>query len=231
MKDFRNSIDDEHPKKGMARRTTVVFARGILVQGCGGKGHGQHMPTKAELGRRLRVARFEKNMTLKEVAARCGMSATHISEVERGKTSPTIGALQRIAGALGEKASYFVQENELSRTMLTRVSERNCVFSSDADGVPMQLEMLSRGIPGGFTQVFIHRLEPGSTLHSNPRIGEAVVLCTVGMERVNALGESHVLREGDAMQVRIDEGFTAENIGEEQAEMIVFLTAPTLVPA
>jgi len=189
------------------------------------------MPTKAELGRRLRVARFERNMTLKEVASRCGMSATHISEVERGKTSPTIGALQRIAGALGEKASYFVQEDELPRVKLTRSGERGIIFASDAGGAPMQLEMMSTGIPGGFAQIFKHRLDPGSVLQGNPRIGEAVVLCTAGMERVTTLGDSHVLREGDAMQLRIDQGFTAENIGEEQAEMIVFLTAPTLVPA
>jgi transcriptional regulator with XRE-family HTH domain len=188
------------------------------------------MPTKAELGRRLRVARFERNMTLKEVAARCGMSATHISEVERGKTSPTIGALQRIAAALGEKTSYFVQEDELPRVKLTRAGDRCEFFSTDAAGVPMRLEMLSSGIPGGYAQIFKHRLDPGSTLHGNPRIGEAVVHCITGMERVSALGQSHVLREGDTMQLRIDDGFTAENIGDDEAVMIVVMSAPTLLP-
>ena len=41
------------------------------------------MPSKKELGRRLRLARFRRGFTLKDVARRCGMSATHISEVER----------------------------------------------------------------------------------------------------------------------------------------------------
>lgn len=188
------------------------------------------MPTKAELGRRLRVARFERNMTLKEVAAKCGMSATHISEVERGKTSPTIGALQRITKALGEKTSYFVQEDELPRVKLTRSADRCEFFNTDAAGLPIQVEMLSSGIPGGYVQIFKHRMGPGSTLHGNPRIGEAVVMCMAGMERVTALGQTHALREGDTIQLRLDEGFSATNIGDEEAEVIVVLTAPTLLP-
>ncbi|MFH1689132.1 MAG: helix-turn-helix domain-containing protein [Candidatus Eisenbacteria bacterium] len=188
------------------------------------------MPTKAELGRRLRVARFERDMTLKEVAAKCGMSATHISEVERGKTSPTIGALQRITEALGEKTSYFVQEDDLPRVKLTRASERCEYFSTDAKGVPIKAEIVSGGIPGGYMQVIGDHTEPGAALHGAPRIGEAVVLCVAGMMRISAMGQSHVLREGDTIQLRLDEGYVSENIGDEECESIAVLTAPTLLP-
>ena len=187
------------------------------------------MPTKTELGQRLRVARFERNMTLKEVAARCGMSATHISEVERGKTSPTIGALQRITAALGEKTSYFVQEDELPRVKLTRLADRCEYFTADSEGVPLRLEVLSSGIPGGFMQVFRQQLKPDSVLHLPPRIGECVVLCVKGMVRISALGESHVLREGDTIQFRADEGCVSENIGDDESETISVLSGPTLV--
>jgi transcriptional regulator with XRE-family HTH domain len=187
------------------------------------------MPTKAELGRRLRIARFERDLTLKEVAARCGMSATHISEVERGKTSPTIGALQRIAEALGEKASYFVEEDELPRVKLTRSSDRCAYYTADANNAPLQLEILSRGIPGGFMQIFTHRMQPGALMGEQPRIGEAVILCNSGMLRITLGDESHVLREGDTMQLRLDEGYSAENIGESESECMLILAAPTLV--
>ena len=187
------------------------------------------MPTKAELGHRLRVARFDRNLTLKEVAARCGMSATHISEVERGKTSPTIGALQRISKALGEKTSYFVQENDLPRVKLTRVGDRRDFFTADVAGVPMRIEMLSRGIPGGCAQVFRQLMEPDSPLQLPPRIGECVVLCVKGMVRIAMLGESHVLREGDTIQFRADEGCALENIGDEESETVTVLSGPKLL--
>jgi len=187
------------------------------------------MPTKAELGQRLRVARFERNLTLKEVAARCGMSATHISEVERGKTSPTIGALQRISAALGERTSYFVQENDLPRVRLTRANNTCMYYGTDSKGTPLQFEVLSGGIPGGYTQVVRDLSEPGSVLDLPSRIGEAVVLCLAGMVRITVRGESYVLREGDTIQLRMDDGCIFENIGDEESKTIHILTAPTLV--
>jgi len=53
------------------------------------------MISKAEIGRRIKKVREEKHLTLKNVEAKAGISATHISEIERGKTSPTVGALMR----------------------------------------------------------------------------------------------------------------------------------------
>ncbi|MFH1143881.1 MAG: XRE family transcriptional regulator [Candidatus Eisenbacteria bacterium] len=54
-----------------------------------------------DLGRRIRKIRQEKGLTLRAVQQRARVSATHISEIERGKTSPTVGVLDRIATALG----------------------------------------------------------------------------------------------------------------------------------
>ena len=47
---------------------------------------------KGEIGRRIRTVRRERGLTLRQVAATAGLSATHISEIERGHTTPTVGA-------------------------------------------------------------------------------------------------------------------------------------------
>ena len=60
-----------------------------------------------ELGRRIRKLRIERRMTLKQVEQAAALSATHVSEIERGRTSPTIGALVRIARALQKDTSYY----------------------------------------------------------------------------------------------------------------------------
>ena len=188
------------------------------------------MLTKEELGRRLRLARFERGMTLKEVAARCGMSATHISEVERGKTSPTVGALQRISSALGVKPSRFVREMKIPLLALTRFAERPKLFVTDQEDQPLELEILSPGIPGGFMQILKRTSVPGETVAVPPVIGEIVLLCTKGMVRVTSeSGESFVLREGDALQRTTDDGYTETNIGEDPAEMMAFFVSPNLL--
>jgi len=188
------------------------------------------MPTKEELGRRLRMTRFERNLTLKQVAARCGMSATHISEVERGKTSPTIGALQRIAGALGENPAHFVREDCSEPVKLTRVKDCRPYFTQTAGGTPMTVELVSTGIPGGYVQVLRKKGAPGQKIAVKPRIGEIVLVCLHGSLKVGVGTETWVLREGDVVQTRTDEGFTAEALADEEAEGIWIIAAPVLLP-
>jgi transcriptional regulator with XRE-family HTH domain len=185
------------------------------------------MLTKRELGRRLRRTRFERGLTLKDVAARCGMSATHISEVERGKTSPTIGALQRIAKALGQEPSFFVREDSVPKVVVTRAKERADLFLSDKEGRPLAVNVLSPGLSGGALQIFERSVAPGARISVDPRIGEMVVLCLQGMVRITAgSGESHVLREGDTIHLRLDSGYASENVGEDAAEIVAFVASP-----
>ena len=189
------------------------------------------MLTKKELGHRLRMARFEKGLTLKDVAKLSGMSATHISEVERGKTSPTVGALQRITGALGENPAHFVREENLPRVLFTRSADARKVYNTDSTGRPGEFRVLSSGLPGGMSQVFDRSFPPGSVVNWPPRIGEMVVVCTGGASRVTLGGETCLVREGDSIQFRMDDGFTMETLGDEPVTGYAIFASPGLYSA
>lgn len=178
------------------------------------------MPTKEEVGRRVRLARFRRDLTLKDVAARSGMSATHISEIERGKTSPTIGALEKIASALEERPAHFVEEQVRSLAVLTGRRDRMKTFSCDADDRVIEAELLTKNVPWGMTSILRHVSEPGDQCHRAPALGEIVALCQRGMVRFTVGGDSIVLREGDTVQFPLDEGYFAENIGDERSECL-----------
>ncbi len=188
------------------------------------------MLTKEELGRRLRMARFEKGLTLKEVAARCGMSATHISEVERGKTSPTIGALERIADALEENPASFVREESFPRVRFTPATATDENFAADAFGQLTHYSVLTPGLPDGMMQVFERRMPAGMRSAGAPRIGELVIVCLSGMLRVTVGTASTVIREGDTIQFRMDDGYEIEVVGDEEHHGIAAFAAPVLIP-
>src|SRR5436309_4807248 len=78
-----------------------------------------------DLGRRIRMLRISRGLTLKELEERGGISATHVSEIERGKASPTIGALGRIARALGLRPATLVEPHMLPEVAVTRAAERH----------------------------------------------------------------------------------------------------------
>jgi transcriptional regulator with XRE-family HTH domain len=178
------------------------------------------MPTKEEVGERLRLARFRQNMTLKEVATKSGMSATHISEIERGKTSPTIGALQRIAGALNERTAHFVEERAMNPACLIRRDERARQFACDAEGRTIDFEKLTGNCPWGTTHITRMVAKPGEQYRRSPANAESVLICVSGMHRITVEGQAYVIRDGDTIQLRADKGFLAENIGDENGEVI-----------
>ncbi|MBD3368592.1 MAG: helix-turn-helix domain-containing protein [Candidatus Eisenbacteria bacterium] len=184
------------------------------------------MPSKQEVGRRVRLARFRRELTLKEVAARSGMSATHISEIERGKTSPTIGALQRIAKALEERPAHFVEEHNVPRSILIRKDDRVKEYRCDADEQVTSMERLTANPPWGMLTVIRKVAKPGEALHRPPAMGELVAHCLRGMVRYTVKGEKHVLREGDTVQFLLDEGYHVENIGEDNSEVVAFAAFP-----
>lgn len=184
------------------------------------------MPTKEEVGRRLRVARFRHNMTLKDVAVKSGMSATHISEIERGKTSPTIGCLQKIAGALNERPSHFVEHVTSSLVQLTRRSDRPKEFRCGAAGKVVCAETVAGGVPWGNLHVAHGVGAVGEVLARPPGSGEVVFMCVAGMMRVTVGGESNVLREGDTVQFALEGGYELATVGEEPAEFLAIAAYP-----
>ncbi len=56
---------------------------------------------EARLGRALRAARKDRGMTLTEVAAAAGLSQPFLSQLELGRSRPSMRSLHRIAVALG----------------------------------------------------------------------------------------------------------------------------------
>jgi len=178
------------------------------------------MPTKQEVGERLRLARFKRDMTLKDVAARSGMSATHISEIERGKTSPTIGALQKISKALGERPAHFVEERAFCPASLIRKSDRMRQFMVGADGETVDFERLTGECPWGSSHITRKTTKPGDRLNRTPVLGEIVMICLDGMYRLTIDDESYVIREGDSIQFFLDNGYTVEDISEDGGEVV-----------
>lgn len=65
-----------------------------------------------DVGLRIREIRQAAGMTMSELAAESNLSTGYISQVERGITNPSVGALGRICQALGIGLGTLFFENE-----------------------------------------------------------------------------------------------------------------------
>ncbi len=175
---------------------------------------------KAELGKRIKKVRESKHKTLKNVEAAASISATHISEIERGKTSPTLGALIRIAKALGKDPAYFIEEEELRDLSLVTLEDR---VTEKLPGGAGSAERLTTSIPGGKLQASVVKLLPGKLLpeHPHKHHGNEAALILSGRISFRVGEETHELSEGDTIYYSCEEEHAYENASRrEEASML-----------
>jgi transcriptional regulator with XRE-family HTH domain len=186
------------------------------------------MVSKELVGTRIRQVRTKQRKTLKDVEAASGFSSTHISEIERGRTSPTIGALIRIAHALDKDPSFFIEERELDEVCVTSLEARpSPSIGLEFPGTGVRVESLTRGILGGRLLAYEITLEGGGSAHvSNlPESGDLCLTCLEGACEI-AIGERVVPFEPrDTLHVAVDDAMISlrGGGGERCAHVLVVI--------
>ena len=81
--------------------------------------------TTPDVGQRIRDLREKQGLSLREVAARSGLSINAISRIERGDNSPTVASLHLIAQALGVSITEFFTQAEAQSVIYVKPSEQS----------------------------------------------------------------------------------------------------------
>jgi len=157
------------------------------------------MPTTEEVGKRLKEVRKKREMTLKDVALSSGMSPTHISEIERGKTSPTVGALRKIAAALGKDTAYFVEDKPLPRVSVVKKEDRETVLLRGEGDAFVTARALTSGIPAGRVRLVLMDEPEGGGFPSHSHEGEEALVMVAGQAHVTVDGEEFTVETGDCL--------------------------------
>ncbi len=185
-----------------------------------------------QLGQRLKACRAEAGLTLKAMEARAGVSATHISEIERGKTSPTIGALQKMARALDRDLTYFLETEALDEITHQRPFEREWVYApGQGPGGNHRFMALGTGIPGSRLNTFRLELKAGSPLTDElSSESDNVFLVESGEVRFDIDDETYTLGEGDSVHLRGGVVYRFVNAGSGDVSMFQFAADRRTMP-
>lgn len=180
---------------------------------------------KGLLGERIKRCRLEKNLTLKEVEVKADVSATHVSEIERGMTSPTVGALAKIAGALGTQPSYFLQSSAYPPVSVVRRGKRATYTYHDWG---MKMQRLSNGLAHMAMSFLEVELEPGQNQNLDPvtHTGEELLHILKGVVEIVVGSTRHLLKEGDSIHFHSKEPHTIRNIGDGVARALWVASPP-----
>jgi len=184
------------------------------------------MPNAQEVGLRLKAVRKERGMTLKQVAESSGMSPTHISEIERGKTSPTVGALRKIAGALDKETAYFVEDRPLPRVSVVKKEDRDVVLVEGADEAFVTGKALTSGIPAGRVRLLQLDGNDGHATINHCHDGEEALIMLSGKAKVVVGEDEFVLGSGDCLHFAAGTEHTISFVGDGRNRALQVLVSP-----
>jgi quercetin dioxygenase-like cupin family protein len=156
------------------------------------------------------------------VEAKAGISATHISEIERGKTSPTIGALIRIAEALGKDPAYFIEYEELKDVSFIALEDRKKRKLERAAG---QIDVLTNSIPSGKINSHLITLAPAPAgeIDMHAHDADEAILVLSGEITFRVGQKEYTLNEGDSIYYVASQEHGYRNASDtEEAKMIWF---------
>ena len=179
------------------------------------------MADKFDLGRKIHRLRKEKLLTLKQLSEMSNVTATHISELERGLASPTINTLYRIAQALRKPAAYFLPTEEDKSYQVVPERKRRKISRNGYD-----LEFYSSGMNDAKLVVANARFNGELTIHPLGYVGDEKILSVQkGKVEVELNGNAVQLEKGDSIQITEGLPSRIRSVGSAGAEVQLFLTA------
>lgn len=150
-----------------------------------------------DVGARLRELRESRNVSMRGLATASGLSANALSMIERGKTSPSVSTLYKLADALGVPiTAFFGGENEKHQVIFVKSDQR--VRVPFARGV---WEGLGGERFTGRVEPFILTLESGASSgpHSMVHSGHEFVFCLRGQLDYQVESHHFHLEAGDSL--------------------------------
>ena len=175
-----------------------------------------------EVGERLRQLREDRNLSMRSLATASGLSANALSMIERGKTSPSVSTLYKLADALGVPITTFFGEKSARHSVIfTRAEERSRVPFSRGVWEGLGGEKFT-----GRVEPFMLTLESGVTSgpHTMVHSGHEFVFCLRGQLEYVVEKESYLLAVGDSLLFAAQLSHRWRNPGKTVTNALIVLS-------
>ena len=182
----------------------------------------QNDAVSVDVGTRLRELREMRNISMRALATKSGLSANALSMIERGKTSPSVSTLYKLADALGVSiTSFFGTEEDKQQIIFLRSDERTRIPFSRG---------IFEGLGGerflGRVEPFVLTLESGASSgpHTMNHTGHEFVFCLRGELEYAVEKRVFLMSPGDSLLFAAQLRHKWKNPGRTVANALVVLS-------
>jgi len=178
----------------------------------------------ARIARRVRALRTDLGMTLDALAAKCDVSRSMLSLVERGESSPTAVVLDKIATGLGVPLATLFDDSSASANPLSRRDDRTSWRDPQSGYVrrnispanfPSPIQIVEVVLPAGASVAY----ETGArdvSIHQQIWVQEGSIEVTLG-------SIMYGLSEDDCLAMQLNEPTAYRNRTHKPARYIVIV--------
>jgi transcriptional regulator with XRE-family HTH domain len=182
----------------------------------------QRDAVSVNIGERLRELREARKISMRTLATGSGLSANALSMIERGKVSPSVSTLYKLADALGVSiTAFFGSETDRKQVVFLKADERARMS-------------FTRGVFEGLGgEQFVGRVEPflltlENSANSGPRsmthTGHEFVFCLRGELEYQVERQIYQLSAGDSLLFAAQLKHRWKNPGRTVATALIIIS-------
>ena len=168
------------------------------------------------LGNKIRALRRRRSLTVQGLATACGLSKGFISQVENGRTSPSLGTLADLARVLGVSPAYLFSDGEPG-AFVTRANGNGEHAETASHAIPLSER------PNRTLDLFMVDIQPGESIQGRPldETSEQAAHVLNGFVRIAYGPEQLDLGPGDTGHWDACQGLALSNLGAEPARVVL----------
>ncbi len=153
---------------------------------------------RAHIGAQIRLLRRRQRRTLDDLARQSRYTKSLLSKIENGKILPSVGAIVRIAEALGTSVSSLIEIDSSSSTICTRKAERRKKMIETPRG--LLIYPFNTGHSGNHVQPILYVARKGQiTLGVDSHEGHEFIYVLKGTLRFSVGKVTYTLDQGDSI--------------------------------
>jgi transcriptional regulator with XRE-family HTH domain len=181
------------------------------------------LPANQLIGQKIRKRRDDFQLSLRDMAARTGLTASFISQVERGIANPSLNSLRKIAECLEVPLLFFLTDDSKKSPVVRRNSRPRL----DLDNLSVIYEMIVPDLSHKM-EAFVGTVEcgTGNVVRSLKVPTEEIILVLSGALKISLQDGEYILNQGDSIYFEGAQLVSLSCASNEKAEWVSIITPP-----
>lgn len=183
------------------------------------------MNKEINIGTAIKNIRKEKKMLLKDVANKCNISSSMLSQIEKGNANPSLNTIKTIANILEVPLfKFFVEpENKNEDIFILKKENRKIITTKN---ITYELISPEANTSIEFMKMIFSKKNAETSINPIPHKGEEVALVLKGKVLITIENSSKEMFEGDSVHIPPLKAHKWTNTNDGESIVLFSVTPP-----